>query len=61
MMSLSIGGSLWVGEIDDVTDFSSVVDTSSGFRGCIDQLTINGEPIDLISDAEMAYGIREKM
>ena len=59
LMSLSLGGSLWVGGIDDVTDISSVADTSSGFRGCIDQLTINSEQIDLISNVEMAYGIRE--
>ena len=59
LMSLSLGGSLWVGRIDEVTDISSVTYTSSGFRGCIDQLTINSEPIDLISDAEMGYGIRQ--
>ena len=59
LMSLSLGGNLWVGGINDITDISSVTDTSSGFRGCIDQLTINGEPIDLISDAEMGYGVRQ--
>ena len=59
LMSLSLGGSLWVGGIDEVTDISSVAHTSSGFRGCIDQLTINSEPIDLILDAEMGYGIRQ--
>ena len=59
LMSLSLGGSLWVGGIDEVTDISSVPDTLSGFRGCIDWLTINSEPIDLISDAEMGYGIRQ--
>ena len=41
LMSLSLGGNLWVGGIDDVTDISSVADTMSGFRRCIDQLTIN--------------------
>lgn len=59
MMSLSLGGNLWVGGIDGVTDISSVADTSSSFRGCIDQLIINNEPIDLISDAEMGYGISQ--
>ena len=59
LMSLSLGGSLWVGGIDEVTGISSVTYTSSAFRGCIDQLTINSEPIDLISDAEMGYGIRQ--
>ena len=59
LMSLRLGGNLWLGGIDDVTDISSVVGTSSGFRGCINQLIINNEPIDLISDAEMSYGVRQ--
>ena len=59
LMSLSLSGNLWVSGIDDVTDISSVTDTSSGFKGCIDQLTINSEVIDLILDAEMSYGIRQ--
>lgn len=60
LMSLSLGGNLWVGGINDITDISSVAaDTSAGFRGCIDQLTINSEPIDLISDVVMSYGIRQ--
>ena len=59
LISLSLGGDLWVGGIDDVTDISSVADTPSGFRGCINQLIINSEPIDLISDVVMGYGIRQ--
>ena len=51
-MSLSLGGNLWVGGVDDVTDISNVADTLSGFRGCIDQLTMNSEPIDLISESD---------
>ena len=51
-MSLSLGGNLWVGRIDDVIDISSVADTLSGFRGCIDQLTMNSELTDLISESD---------
>ena len=59
LMSLRLGGNLWVGGIDDITDISSVANTSSGFKGCINQLIINNELIDLISDAEMGYGVRQ--
>jgi len=59
MVSLNLGGNLWMGGIDSVIDISSVADTLSGFRGCIDQLIVNDEPIDLISDAVMGYGVSQ--
>ena len=59
LMSLSLSGNLWVGGIDNVADISSVANALSGFKGCIDQLTINSEEIDVMLDAEMGYGIRQ--
>ena len=57
LMSLTLGGNLWIGGTDGVADISSVTGTIGGFQGCIDQLTINDELVDLILDAEMGYGV----
>jgi len=57
LMPLRLGGNLWIGGTDGMVDISSVTGISVNFQGCLDQLTINGEVVELVLDAEMGYGV----
>ena len=46
LMSLNLGGNLWIGGTDGVADISSITGIAGGFQGCMNQLTINDELID---------------
>ena len=58
-MGLNINDVMWLGGYRQFVNISSFTGVKSGFDGCIGSLEINGEPVDLIMDAESGLNVGE--
>lgn len=57
LSSVMLNSFMWLGGVMSYASISNLIGISSGFSGCVSNVFISNQELDLIMDAEMGYGI----